>query len=157
MQNNECIRAKWKGKSMDVFSSCYSSVSVDFVCDRYSLEESKCKKSFDFACDCSFMSGTMQQRRTQDDGSRRIVWRSISFFSWFTQESFGYGDSILILILGILSGGWNLLWILFAAFLIASVYGGIMIARKKYTRKNSFPFIPFLTVAYLGGMIGGVY
>ena len=122
MQNNECIRAKWKGKSMDVFSSCYSSVSVDFVCDRYSLEESKCKKSFDFACDCSFMSGT-----------------------------------ILILILGILSGGWNLLWILFAAFLIASVYGGIMIARKKYTRKNSFPFIPFLTVAYLGGMIGGVY
>ena len=59
--------------------------------------------------------------------------------------------------LGILSGGWNLLWILFAAFLIASVYGGIMIARKKYTRKNSFPFIPFLTVAYLGGMIGGVY
>ena len=36
------------------------------------------------------------------------------FLSWFTQESFGYGDSILILILGILSGGWNLLWILFA-------------------------------------------
>ena len=80
MQNNECIRAKWKGKSMDVFSSCYSSVSVDFVCDRYSLEESKCKKSVDFACDCSFMSGTMQQRRTQDDGSRWIVWRCISFF-----------------------------------------------------------------------------
>ena len=50
------------------------------VCDRYSLEESKCKKSFDFACDYSFMSGTMQQRRTQDDGSRRIVWRSISLF-----------------------------------------------------------------------------
>ena len=153
MQNNECIRAKWKGKSMDVFSSCYSSVSVDFVCDRYSLEESKCKKSFDFACDCSFMSGTMQQRRTRDDGSGGVF----LFLSWFTQESFGYGDSILILILGILSGGWNLLWILFAAFLIASVYGGIMIARKKYTRKNSFPFIPFLTVAYLGGMIGGVY
>ena len=53
--------------------------------------------------------------------------------------------------------GSGYVWILFAAFLIASVYGGIMIARKKYTRKNSFPFIPFLTVAYLGGMIGGVY
>ena len=53
---------------------------VDFVSDRYSLEESKCKKSFDFACDCSFMSGTMQQRRIQDDGSRWIVWRSISLF-----------------------------------------------------------------------------
>ena len=79
------------------------------------------------------------------------------FLSWFTQESFGYGDSILILILGILSGGWNLLWILFAAFLIASVYGGIMIARKKYTRKNSFPFIPFLTIAYLVCMIGVFY
>lgn len=134
---------KMEGKSMDVFSSCYSGVSVDFVCDRYSLEESKCKKSFDFACDYSFMSGTMQQRRTQDDGSWRIVWRSISLLSWFTQESFGYGDSILILILGILSGGWNLLWILFAAFLIASVYGGIMIARKKYTRKIHFRLFHF--------------
>lgn len=143
MQNNGCIRTKWKAKSMDVFSSCYSCVSVDFVSDRYSLEESKCKKSFDFACDCSFMSGTMQQRRIQDDGSRWIVWRSISLLSWFTQESFGYGDSILILILGILSGGWNLLWILFAAFLIASVYGGIMIARKKYTRKNHFRLFHF--------------
>ena len=80
MQNNECIRAKWKGDSMDVFSSCHSCVPVDFVCDRYSLEESKCKKSFDFTCDCSFMSGTMQQRRTQDDGSRWIVWRRISSF-----------------------------------------------------------------------------
>ena len=68
MQNNECIRAKWKGKSMDVFSSCYSSVSVDFVCDRYSLEESKCKKSFDFACDCSFMSGTMTSKGGTQDG-----------------------------------------------------------------------------------------
>lgn len=27
-----------------------------------------------------FMSGTMQQRRTQDDGSRWSVWRCISFF-----------------------------------------------------------------------------
>ena len=28
----------------------------------------------------SLLSGTMQQRRTQDDGSRWIVWRCISFF-----------------------------------------------------------------------------
>ena len=39
---------------MDVFSSCYSGVSVDFVCDRYSLEESKCKKSFDFCLRLQF-------------------------------------------------------------------------------------------------------
>ena len=81
MQNNGCIRTKWKAKSMDVFSSCYSGVSVDFVSDRYSLEESKCKKSFDFACDCSFMSGTMQQMRIQDDGSLFIVWFSFSLFN----------------------------------------------------------------------------
>ena len=74
-----------------------------------------------------------------------------------TKEAFGYGDSILILSLGILFGGWNLLWILFVAFLLSSVYGGIMILRKKYTRKSSFPFFPFLTLAYLGGMISGAY
>ena len=77
--------------------------------------------------------------------------------SWITKESFGYGDSILILILGILSGGWNLLEILFAAFLLASGYGAIMILRKRYTRKSSFPFFPFLTIAYLGGIISGAY
>lgn len=77
--------------------------------------------------------------------------------SRWTKESFGYGDSILILSLGILSGGWNILWILFAAFFLSAVYGGIMIFRKKYTRKSSFPFVPFLTLAYLGGMISGAY
>ena len=157
MQNNECIRAKWKGKSMDVFSSCYSSVSVDFVCDRYSLEEVSVRSLLillAIAVLCQVLCSKGELRMMVAGG---LCGGVFLFFSWFTQESFGYGDSILILILGILSGGWNLLWILFAAFLIASVYGGIMIARKKYTRKNSFPFIPFLTVAYLGGMIGGVY
>ena len=153
MQNNGCIRTKWKAKSMDVFSSCYSGVSVDFVSDRYSLEES-ILILLAIAVLCQVLCSKGEFRMMVAGG---LCGGVFLFLSWFTQESFGYGDSILILILGILSGGWNLLWILFAAFLIASVYGGIMIARKKYTRKNSFPFIPFLTVAYLGGMIGGVY
>lgn len=77
--------------------------------------------------------------------------------SWITKESFGYGDSILILILGIVTGGWNLLWILFAAFLLSSIYGCVMLLRKKYTKKSTFPFFPFLTIAYLGGVISGAY
>ena len=142
---------------LDVFSSCYSSVSVGFVCDRYSLEEVSVRSLLillAIAVLCQVLCSNGELRMMVAGG---LCGGVFLFLSWFTQESFGYGDSILILILGILSGGWNLLWILFAAFLIASVYGGIMIARKKYTRKNSFPFIPFLTVAYLGGMIGGVY
>ena len=57
-----------------------------------------------------------------------------------TEESFGYGDSILILIMG--------------GFLGFSVF---MLIRKKFHRKSTFPFVPFLTAAYIGGMFVGMY
>ena len=66
-----------------------------------------------------------------------------------TGEAFGYGDSILILVMGSFLGFWNILSVLTAAFLLAAVFSG-------FTRKSAFPFVPFLTAAYLGGiLIGG--
>lgn len=74
-----------------------------------------------------------------------------------TEESFGYGDSILILIMGGFLGFWNILSLLTAAFLMAAVFSVIMLIRKRFSRKSAFPFVPFLMIAYTGGMIFGMY
>ena len=74
-----------------------------------------------------------------------------------TGESFGYGDSILIMIMGGFLGFWDILSLLTAAFLLAAVFSVIMLVRKKFNRKTAFPFVPFLMIAYTGGMILGMY
>ena len=74
-----------------------------------------------------------------------------------TGESFGYGDSLLILIMGGFLGFWDILSVLMAAFLLAAAFSGIMLVRKRFSRKTAFPFVPFLMIAYTGGMILGIY
>ena len=74
-----------------------------------------------------------------------------------TEEAFGYGDSILILIMGGFIGFWNILSLLVAAFSMAALFSIFMLLRKKFHRKSAFPFVPFLTAAYIGGMIIGAY
>lgn len=72
-------------------------------------------------------------------------------------EAFGYGDSILILITGLFIGFWDLLYLLLGAFSIAAVFSAVMMIRRHFNRKSSFPFVPFLAAAYIGGMFIGVY
>lgn len=137
------VFGQMEGKIYGCFSSCYSGVSVDLsVIDirwkKVSVRSLLILLAITVLCQVLCSKGEL---RMMVAGG--LCGGVFLFLSWFTQESFGYGDSILILILGILSGGWNLLWILFAAFLIASVYGGIMIARKKYTRKIHFRLFHF--------------
>ncbi len=70
-----------------------------------------------------------------------------------TGESLGYGDSILITLTGGYLGLWNLLSLLAAAFSLAAVFGAVMMIRRKFHRKTAFPFVPFLTAAYMGGVL----
>ena len=70
-----------------------------------------------------------------------------------TEESFGYGDSILILIMGGFLGLWNILSLLITAFSMAALFSAFMLIRKKFHRKSTFPFVPFLTAAYIGGCL----
>lgn len=74
-----------------------------------------------------------------------------------TEEAFGYGDSILITIAGCFLGFWNILSLLIAAFLMAAAFSVFLLVRKGFRRKDSFPFVPFLTAAYIGGMAVGIY
>ncbi len=76
----------------------------------------------------------------------------IFFFmiSKYTKEAVGYGDSWLILILGIYLGGLKALRVLFLASLMAGVIALLSLWKKKWKKSVSIPFVPFLVVAYLG-------
>ena len=63
--------------------------------------------------------------------------------SKLTKESFGYGDSILIVLMSVL----------FMAFFMAGLFSVIMLLKTKFHKKSKFPFIPFLMAAYAGGII----
>ena len=67
-----------------------------------------------------------------------------------TREQIGYGDSWLILILGIYVGATKLVWILFAASFGAGIFSLIFCAMYQWNRKYTIPFIPFLAAAFVG-------
>lgn len=72
-----------------------------------------------------------------------------------TEEGFGYGDSLLILVLGIYLGFWNLLGILLGAFLLCSLFAIAALAYHRFHRNTGYPFVPFLMASYIVWMCFG--
>lgn len=68
--------------------------------------------------------------------------------SRITREGFGYGDSLLIVIMGIFLGLWNLLGVLLGAFLFSAAFAVIFLIYKGPDRKAGYPFVPFLLISY---------
>ena len=64
------------------------------------------------------------------------------------KESFGMGDACLCSVIGLCLGIGTSLGIMFAAFLLAGVSGMALILIRKYDRKFSLPFAPFLLAAF---------
>lgn len=73
-------------------------------------------------------------------------------FSRWTEESLGYGDSWLILLLGGAIGFWNLLWLLSIAFALSGVVSLFLLTVRKCSKTTAFPFVPLLAVSYAGVM-----
>lgn len=99
--------------------------------------------------------------------ARDISWWSLAggaavgfvflLISRITKEAFGYGDSILIVIIGAFVGFWQVLFLLMIAFFTAALFAAGMMIRMRFNMKASFAFIPFLTFAFIGGMLLGSY
>lgn len=66
-----------------------------------------------------------------------------------TEEGIGYGDSWMILILGIYLGVWELLEVLAGACFLLAVASAACLTVKKMSAGCSLPFIPFLTAGYV--------
>lgn len=75
--------------------------------------------------------------------------------SWVTEEAFGYGDSFLILGLGIYLGFWNLLYLLMISFTVAAVFAMVLLVIRHFKRKTVLPFVPFLLTGYLIVLLSG--
>ena len=74
----------------------------------------------------------------------------------YNNQKIGYGDSLLIIVLGTFLGMWKLLILLLGAFGLAAAVSILLMIKRKFTRKSMIPFVPFLTVAYMGEMLGGM-
>ena len=75
----------------------------------------------------------------------------IVFFliSKVTREKLGYGDSLILLALGILLGFWEVMILILIAFLASACFGIIMVCWKKKNKNTSFPFVPFIALSYV--------
>lgn len=82
----------------------------------------------------------------------------ILFFivSKLTNESIGYADSWMILLLGICQGFWGLLGTLTDAMFLLAIISLALIVVKSKMRKSRLPFLPFLTAGYIFYLLMGV-
>ena len=69
--------------------------------------------------------------------------------SYLTNEKIGYGDSFVILSIGILVGLENLLFILFTAFVMASFFGMVILVSNNFRKDTGIPFVPFIFAAFI--------
>ena len=67
-----------------------------------------------------------------------------------TKEAIGYGDSWLMLALGVYLGAMRLLQLLFTASLAAGILSLFFLWKKRWKKTETIPFVPFLMVGYLG-------
>ena len=73
--------------------------------------------------------------------------------SKYTEEKIGYGDSWMILNLGVYLGIWKIIVLLIAAFGASFLFSCVGLWCKKLKRDTRLPFFPFLMIGYIGAMI----
>ncbi|MBR5315353.1 MAG: prepilin peptidase [Firmicutes bacterium] len=73
--------------------------------------------------------------------------------SKITKEAIGYGDSWLVLLLGVHMGYLQAICVLFAASMLAGVLSICFLWKKGWRRNLTLPFAPFLSISYLGAML----
>lgn len=71
----------------------------------------------------------------------------------FTQEAIGYGDGLIVLILGIYLGIWETCEVVLLALFLSAVWGGILMMGKKKGLQQEFPWVPWLLIAYVGKLV----
>ena len=102
-----------------------------------------------------FLSALVFQAITGIESWRAVAGGILTGFlfmgiSRLTEEKIGYG------VLGTFLGMWKLLILLLGAFGLAAAVSILLMIKRKFTRKSMIPFVPFLTVAYMGEMLGGM-
>ncbi len=65
------------------------------------------------------------------------------------KRSFGFGDLLVVLMLGLVLTLKELIAVIFFSILIAGIYAIVLLIMKKVNKKDSIPFVPFIHVAFI--------
>ena len=66
--------------------------------------------------------------------------------SWCTKEKVGYGDGILLLIIGLMGGFYLCLTGLCISLFLSALFGVLLLFLHKAQKSSRIPFVPFLTM-----------
>lgn len=72
---------------------------------------------------------------------------------FLTGGGMGLGDAWVLLALGTVLDTGEYMATLCAAVFLAAVWAGVLLAAFKKNRKTEIPFVPFLLLGYIGGLI----
>lgn len=69
-------------------------------------------------------------------------------------EKAGYGDGIIVMVLGLVAGYEICLYTLVAGLVFIALFSGGLLIAKKAKRNTKIPFVPFLTAGWLLTLCG---
>lgn len=64
-------------------------------------------------------------------------------------QKVGYGDGIILLVIGMLYGYGTAIFLLCASIMLLALISGILLVAKKVGRNTLMPYIPFLAIAFV--------
>ena len=73
--------------------------------------------------------------------------------SWVSRAAVGMGDGLLLCMTGVYLGFAENLELLLGALFLCGIYSAVLLIRRKAKRKTGVPFVPFLFVSFLCGVI----
>lgn len=71
---------------------------------------------------------------------------------WLSQWQIGFGDGVIILVMGLWLGFQETVVVLLIGMFLCSIFCGGLVFFRKVGRKTKIPFVPFLWIACLIGM-----
>ena len=69
-------------------------------------------------------------------------------FSWLTREVLGYGDGIVLMMIGGMDGYRGSFAVLCLGSFLAAIFCVVLLAIRKVKKHSRIPYVPFLTGAY---------
>lgn len=72
------------------------------------------------------------------------------------KQRIGYGDAVIFMVLGMCLEPVRVLGILWISMLMAGVYGIVKIIAFNKSRSLALPYIPFVTIVYVGMLMSGI-
>lgn len=80
----------------------------------------------------------------------------LALLAWVSKQRIGYGDAVVFMVLGMCLEPVRVLWILWSSMVMAGVYGMVKIIVFNKSRSLALPYVPFVTIVYVGMLIFGI-